>query len=671
MTRSPHTPPPDLSKPLDRPVRRTANDGRVVLDGVPEIPDWAVAAPRRFQDVRSARPHAFSADGTSIYITTRFGDTQQIHRVDRPLGARHQLTFFPEPVRQASLARRPGSHQLLFSMDEGGNERFQLYLLDIRDGDSRRISDGKSKHGSVVLSTDGSRIAFQSTRRDGRSLDVWAMNPDDPDSAELLVAAPDRSWWAPCAWDRDGRRLLVLQYEKITRCRAHVFDRQSGRLELLAGGEAYHEPVAFGALEGVDGVYLLSDEGSEFRQLVHLGSDGVRRCLTGDLPWNASGFAMAPPSAASPLAGFVLGEEGYGRLFLLDPATGRLERVEGLPDGVVSGLCFSEDGQRLAFALDGPASPADVYCLRFGDSEAGPALERPFQVERWTESEVGGLDRSAFVVPELVRYPTFDHEPNGDRRTIPAFVYLPRRGEPPYPVAVRIHGGPEAQARPTWNGNLQMWVDRLGIAVVVPNVRGSSGYGKTWVRLDDGRLREDSVRDIGALLDWLEKRDELDHTRVAVYGGSYGGYMVLASLVHFSDRLRCGIDVVGISNFVTFLENTHAYRRDLRRAEYGDERDPEMRRFLDSISPNRHAERITAPLFVAQGHNDPRVPPSEAEQIVRDVRGTGQPVWYLDALDEGHGFQKKANRDLFEQAVVYFLSLHLLDARDGLDGRKE
>ena len=225
----------------------------------------------------------------------------------------------------------------------------------------------------------------------------------------------------------------------------------------------------------------------------------------------------------------------------------------------------------------------------------------------------------------------------------------------PYPVVILIHGGPESQFRPYFSSIIQYLVNELGVAVVAPNVRGSNGYGKSWLKLDNGFRREDSVKDIGALLDWLVTQDDFDTTRVMVYGGSYGGYMVLASMVRYNDRLLGGIDVVGISNFVTFLKNTKPYRRDLRRAEYGDEREPKMYDFLQSISPANNAKRITKPLFVIQGKNDPRVPVTESEQMVKTIRDNGGRVWYLMATDEGHGFRKKANRDFYYAAVVTFI----------------
>jgi dipeptidyl aminopeptidase/acylaminoacyl peptidase len=270
---------------------------------------------------------------------------------------------------------------------------------------------------------------------------------------------------------------------------------------------------------------------------------------------------------------------------------------------------------------------------------------------------VGGLDTDSFIEPELVHYPTFDLK--GDRpRQIPAFVYRPEtRG--PHPVIIHVHGGPEAQYRPSFSSAFQLWIAELGAAVIAPNIRGSTGYDIQYLALDNGVLREDAVKDIGALLDWIATQPDLDENRVAISGASYGGYVVLASAVHYSDRLRAGIDVVGISNFVTFLESTEDYRRELRRYEYGDERDPEMRAFLESISPLNNVDRIDIPLLVVQGENDPRVPVSESEQIVNALRERGQEVRYINALNEGHGYDRKENRDVFQQASIMFLQRYL------------
>jgi dipeptidyl aminopeptidase/acylaminoacyl peptidase len=327
--------------------------------------------------------------------------------------------------------------------------------------------------------------------------------------------------------------------------------------------------------------------------------------------------------------------------------------VEGVPTGLVGGLTFSPDGWKLGMTLNTARTPSDSFILNLGRG----ALEYG-SLERWTFSEVGGLDTEKFIEPTLVHFPTFDSD-DGGPESIPAWLYKPE-GEGPFPVVISIHGGPESQSRPSFSSTYQMWLKNLGVAVLVPNVRGSSGYGKHYMGLDNGMLREDSVRDIGAALDWIAGREDLDQERVAVFGGSYGGYMVLASAVHYSDRLKAAVDIVGISSFVTFLENTQDYRRDSRRAEYGDEREPAMRAHMEKISPLNRVQDIRVPMFVVQGQNDPRVPVTEAEQIVAALRTAGQPVWYMNALNEGHGYQKKENRDVYQQATVLFFREQLL-----------
>jgi dipeptidyl aminopeptidase/acylaminoacyl peptidase len=313
----------------------------------------------------------------------------------------------------------------------------------------------------------------------------------------------------------------------------------------------------------------------------------------------------------------------------------------------VGRIGFDRSGKKLGMTLESAQSTRDVFVLE---------VERN-ALTRYTSSEVGPIDPLQFVPAELVRFPTFDRE-HGKPRQVPAFVYR-SRAPGRRPVYIDVHGGPESQYKPVFSPFTQFLVRELGFTVIAPNVRGSSGYGKSYLNLDNGEDREDAVKDIGALLVWVGAQRDLDAKKVFVAGGSYGGYMSLASMVHFSDRLSGGIDVVGISNFVTFLESTSAYRRDLRRPEYGDERLPRIRAYLQRISPLTNAARISKPLLIVQGLNDPRVPASESQQMVAKIRGRGGEVWYLAARDEGHGFKKKSNRDFYQKTIVTFLERQL------------
>jgi dipeptidyl aminopeptidase/acylaminoacyl peptidase len=338
------------------------------------------------------------------------------------------------------------------------------------------------------------------------------------------------------------------------------------------------------------------------------------------------------------------------KLYLLTLATRRVRPVAGVPQGVIGGVEWHHNSRDLGFSVSSARSTSDVYSVNTATGA----------VTRWTESELGGLVATDLVEPTLVRWNSFDGRP------ITGFYYRPpARFTGRRPVIINIHGGPEGQSRPGFLGRSNYFLNEMGVAIIYPNVRGSTGYGKTFVKLDNGMKRYDSVKDIGALLDWIARQPELDASRVMVTGGSYGGFMTLAVATTYNDRICCSLDVVGISNFNTFLKNTEAYRRDLRRVEYGDERQPEMAAFFERTAPLNNAGRISKPLFVVQGGNDPRVPRTEAEQMVARVKQNGSPVWYLMARDEGHGFRKKPNVDYQFYATVMFIRQHLLGQQPG------
>jgi dipeptidyl aminopeptidase/acylaminoacyl peptidase len=571
-----------------------------------------------------------------------------------PGGARRQITFDDDPVGE--VRRRPGGPELVFTRDSGGSEFSQIFMLDPVDGASLMLTDGESRNGAIVWDRSGGRLAWQSTRRNGASNDIWLMDPEEPAAAELVLQSPDGSWWGPIDFSANGSELLVLNYISASDSRVHLVDLDDGGNRLLAGGDdaiSTNFPLAFDAAG--DGFWLVTDRQGEFAQLAWQSiDDGAEpEVVTSGIPWDINDGDISHDRRR---LAFVANENGLSRVYLMDTGSRRYRAVDSVPTGIVRGLAFSPDDRHLALTLSTPGTPSDTFVLELG--------KRPLdfgQLVRWTESEVGGLDTDSFALPSLVEFPTFD-DVAGEPRRIPAWVYKPP-GVGPFPVVISVHGGPEGQARPWFNSTYQMWVDKLGVAVVEPNVRGSAGYGKSYLALDNGMKREDSVRDIGALLDWIDAEPTLDAGRVAVFGGSYGGYMVLASSVHYSDRLKAAVDIVGISNFVTFLENTEDYRRDLRRAEYGDERIPEMRAHLEAISPMNNLSQISVPLLVVQGQNDPRVPVTESGQLVEALRERGQPVWYMNALNEGHGYKRKENRDVYQQAVVLFLEQYLLDPR--------
>lgn len=620
----------------------------MVLQGVPDVPADTLARVRQYGNARSAGLLGFVGD--DMLISTRFAQTSQIHRVAQPLGARSQLTFFAEPVASVAIPPVAAPEGFIYGRDVGGSEFFQLFWFDFESGVSKLLTDGKSRYGNVVFDQAGKRFAYSTTERDGVRHDIHI---NDLAGNKQIVHESKEGWWAPVGFAPDGSRLLLLKFISINESELYEVDLDSGVLQrLLADAGTVSVRSALYVQDG-EHVIVAADIGSEFTGLhrIHLAS-GTRTAIpeTGD--WDVE--AMAVNEAGDTLA-YVKNVDGLSRLYLRDLGSGQIRALDQLPIGLISGLRFHADGVRLGLTINAATAPADAYVV---DTNSGTLV-------RWTESEIGGLDSQHFVTPELIRYPTFDAL-EGQPRQIPAFYYRPERAakDLPMPVVVLIHGGPEAQIRPYFSSTVQLLAAELGIAVLAPNVRGSAGYGKSYLKLDNGYLREDSVKDIGALLDWIDTRPELDADRVTVYGGSYGGYMVLASLVRYPERLAAGIEAVGISNFVTFLENTQAYRQDVRRVEYGDERDPQMRAFLEKISPLNQIERIRAPLMISQGANDPRVPASESDQIYRALKEQGIPAWYLLAMDEGHGFRKKVNREYNTATMVLFLERFVLGKRD-------
>ncbi|QDH68866.1 S9 family peptidase [Marilutibacter alkalisoli] len=635
--------------------------GNRISENIPAIPAALIEQLNRYQNTRGANVAGWSG-GDCLLVSTRFAETAQAHRVCAPMGMREQLTFYPEPI--AGMVPSPAAawrSGFVFAKDTGGDEFTQLYWFDDETRSTTLLTDGgRTQNNGVVVSRDGGLMAYSSTARNGTDYDILVR---DTRSGESRTVVAEGGRWQALDFSPDGKRLLVSRYVSIAESYPGEVDLQTGELRLFPvdGGTAAFGRFAY-APDGRS-VYYVSDEpvdgqAEQFRTLRHHDpASGKVEILSRAIPWDVSDFILADDGRH---LAFVTNEDGIGKLHVLSLPRHRPVALPELPVGLIGGIAFSPDGKRLALTLNSATSPSDAYVIDL----AGRKLER------WTRSEVGGLDADTFVAPTLVHYPTFDQvdgDPAGEsRRMIPAFYYRPANvpAGKKLPVVIQIHGGPEAQSRPGFSPFAQFLVNELGIALLVPNVRGSAGYGKTYLSLDNAEKREDSVRDIGALLDWIATQPDLDLDRVGVYGGSYGGYMVLATMTNYPERIRAGVDIVGISHFGTFLKNTEDYRRDLRRAEYGDERDPEMAAFFDRISPLNNAAKISAPLFVAQGKNDPRVPWTEAEQIVEAVRGNGQPVWYVLFNDEGHGFRKKTNSDYFTAATMLFWQQHLLGAAE-------
>ena len=620
--------------------------GQLELENIPEIPAAVSELTSQYENVRSASMLSWHPRGEGILIGTRFAETTQVHHVARPGAARRQLTFFDEPVGFASYSPDPDATGFVFSRDAGGAEFHQFYWMDHRTGRPVLLTDGSSVNRRLLWSNEGSEFAYVSTRRNGRDFDLYLSSMESGRESRLLLER--EGYWLPVDWSPDDQKLILMRYVSVRESHLEILDLATGKATVFNARPEGTETIAYGeAAWSADGrgLFLVSDEVSEFQQLRHWNLEtGAQTVLTSEIPWDVEELAV---SRDRKWLAFAVNEGGRSALYVMDTGSKRYEPVEELPVGVLRDLEFSPDGSRLGFTSSAARSSGDVHALELSSGT----------IEQWTESETGGLNTATFVEPELIECPTFDEVAPGKRRMIPAWMYRPSSAgaDRPAPVLILIHGGPEGQSRPSFSVSAQLYVRELGLAVIVPNVRGSTGYGKTYVDLDNGMKREDSVRDIGALLDWIGGQPGLNAGRVIVMGGSYGGYMSLACMTHFNDRLAAGIDIVGISNFVTFLTNTQDYRRDLRRVEYGDERDPEMRSFLERISPINSSGRVTKPMLIVQSQNDPRVPASESEQLLAALKKNGASPWYVLGKNEGHGFRKKENIDAQRDITFLFL----------------
>lgn len=608
----------------------------IATQNVPTVSEEIFSSLRQYQAMRSATFGGWDPGGEGLLIHTRFGNSSQLHRVYEPGGRREQITFHDEPVHGGFIPNASDG-AILFSMSQGGDENDQVYWLDAKNYKATLLTDGRSRNRVDAVREDGRKIIIASNRRNGRDTDLYLADPHQPNSLELIFET-NGEFWSAADWSRDGKQLLLTRYVSINEGYLALFDFQSHeRVDLPLpneGEKAAIGPAAFAPDGG--SLYVVIDSGSEFRRLARLDLPTKKYTfLTSDIPWDVEELEVDPKSG---VIVFTVNEDGASKLFLLEDEK---PKPIAIPLGIASSLAVSPDGESLGFSLSRPDAPTDVYSIDLDDDD----------LTRWTYSETGGLNPESFVTAERIAYPSFDG------RKIPAYLFSPRgaSAKRPAPVLIQIHGGPESQYRPFFSPAIQFYVNELDLAVVCPNVRGSAGYGKTYLTLDNAEKREDSVRDIGALLDWIAEQPNLDASRVAVSGGSYGGFMVLASLTHYSDRIKAGVDVVGIANFITFLERTAAYRQDLRRAEYGDERDPAMRAVFERINPASNAEKIRSALLVAHGENDPRVPFTEAQQIAEKVREQGRPVWTVYAKNEGHGFAKKDNADYLRAVEAMFL----------------
>jgi dipeptidyl aminopeptidase/acylaminoacyl peptidase len=621
----------------------------LVVEGVPPIPGDIAAKLAPYGEFRPHGILSWNPVKREMLVRRRLAATNQVHLVQEPGVNPQPVTDYPDAVSSATFQPVTGEY-FLFQRAEGGNEVYRIFRKDVATQAVTALSPEGERADSLSWSRKGDRIVFSTQPVDKNNPDrkartfVHVMDPMRPGS-DKVIARLDGGGWGELRFSEDGKRLVMTEYISATEASLWVMDAASGvkrRITTPPKGET----VAYGGprfSKDGKGVFALSDRDSEFRRLVYLPLAGGReRVLTGHLKYDVDDFDIS--FDANRIA-FTTNENGSSGLRFIDLPSLKEQPRPPLVPGLIGGLEWRPKSTEIGFQMSSARSAGDVFSYDVKTN----------RTTRWTNGNNPDLNTSDFAEPRLVKWKSFDG------LEVTGFLYMPpAKFTGKRPVIVNIHGGPEAQYRPGFLGRWNYFINELGIAVVYPNVRGSAGFGKTYIKLDNGLKREDSVKDIGALLDWIKREPDLDGDHIMITGGSYGGYMTFASAFHFSDRIAGSLSVVGISNFVTFLERTESYRRDLRRVEYGDERDPAMRAFFEKIAPVNNADKIGKPLFVVQGLNDPRVPYTEAEQIVATLKKRGTPVWFIMARDEGHGFIKKPNVDYQFYATVEFAKQTLL-----------
>ena len=615
---------------------------RTKVDGVPPIPMSIVDGVAPYGQFRQARFLGWHPTGRRILISTAFGNVSQIHEVRSPGGARTQLTFFRDGVT-GGASYEPGGRYFVFRKDtSGGGEAMQLFRYDLDSGRITLLTDAKSRHGVPVWSHRRGLIAYSSTRRNGKDRDLWVMNPLE-EGSERAMAEFDGSWDA-LDWSADDKELLALEFiAGSSETRLWRIDVDSGRRRLVTPQTG--QPARWTAAQfSADGrsVFALSDRDSEVTRVWKRDLASGAWTPVSEEGVGVEAFSVSPVGS---LIAVVADRGATSELQLVDANTRTRRRVPGIPPGVIWNVSWHGSGTALAIEFAGARTFRDVYAV---DVKSG-------RLERWTASEMGGASQDALPDAEIFEWKSFDG------RMIPGILYRPaKRFTGPRPVMINVHGGPETRERPRALGRSNYFRNELGMAIIYPNIRGSIGYGKTYEHLDDGRNREDAVKDIGALLDWIGAHSEFDKNRVMITGVSYGGYITLAAAIAYGDRIRCAFEGFGLSDFVAFLDGTDPSRRRDRLPEYGDPADPEMRAFLKSISPLTHAAKLKIPLFIVQGAKDTRVPLNQAEAMVRAVRANGTPVWYV-VYDAGHEEFTQTTNDFNQYAWVLFVQKFLLN----------
>ncbi len=625
----------------------------VKVEGMPPIPRSIADDLSRYAAFRDAQLVAWHPTKRQILINTVFGLFPQIHLVDGPGRARTQLTFLPSPGVPRATAAAPyaaasfdpadGNTFVMRRDVTGGTEGYNLYRFDMSTGRITQLNESKTASGPPIWARQGKWIAYRSSERNGKDRDIYVMQPSDPLTARRVGDTSGN--WDVEDWSPDGSSLLVLEYASNTATTVWKMDVATGERKALTAREG--EPFNwFNPRFSADGrhVYALSDKGGG-RTRVWRGvvATGAWTPITSDAD-DIDAFELSPDGL---MMAMIVDRGENTDLQVLDLGTLKPRPLPTIGTGVMSQLMWRPGSREVAFTFASIKSQGDVYSV---DTSVGT-------VTRWTFSEVS-FNPDALPAPEVI------HWKSEDGLTISGILYRPStKFTGPRPVMVSLHGGPEQRDRVRFQGRSNYFLNELGIAIIYPNVRGSIGFGRQFEEADNGKARTAAIKDVGGLLDWIAAQPDLDKGRVLLQGPSYGGYLALEASIVYADRVRCVMAGAAMTNLVTFLEQTGPDRQANRRAEYGDERDPDMRAFLLSISPISRASEMQRPTMILHPGSDTRVPVNQAQELVQALKANDVPVWYLEFTGVGHdNFPGSlANVDLMLYSWTLFIKTYLLN----------